>query len=308
MHRQDRHADDGRSHPGEVLRRRAARETTACSRWRTSTATSRPASRTSSTARYSRTKRPTRTPAFPSSRRSTRSRSTSSGESCRSSSARPRATTASSQRVLPRRSFRTLHELQARRAAPARWTTLTSSELKKEYEHLSADGFRVLAHRHQGRPAARHRCRQRHSLRQDGRMRPDPRGLRRVPRSAEGERHGGDRGARAPRRRGQGHHGRQRAGGLQGLQGGRPGHRSRPPGRRRREDDRRGARRRRREDDALRPRLPGTQAADHQGAQVARTTRSASWATASTTRPPSTPPTSASASTRPWTSRRSRRT
>ena len=43
LHRQDRHADDGPRHPGAALRRGAAARTTACSRWPTSTATSRPA-------------------------------------------------------------------------------------------------------------------------------------------------------------------------------------------------------------------------------------------------------------------------
>ena len=38
-----------------------------------------------------------------------------------------------------------LRELRARRHSSTRWITPTSTELKKEYEQLSADGFRVLA-------------------------------------------------------------------------------------------------------------------------------------------------------------------
>ncbi len=73
-------------------------------------------------------------------------------------------------------------------------------ELKKEYELLSADGFRVLAIATKDAPPRERRRRPRHALRQGRRVRPDPRGLRRVPRSAEGERARRHRGARAPRR------------------------------------------------------------------------------------------------------------
>ena len=51
--------------------------------------------------------------------------------------------------------------------------------------------------------------------------------LRRLPRSAEGDRRGGDQGPAGPRRRGQGRHRRQRPGRPQDLQGGRAVHRVR---------------------------------------------------------------------------------
>ena len=103
----------------------------------------------------------------------TRSRSTSNDASCRSSSARPRARTASSRRVLPRRSS------QAAPASKLDGKRLPMDhahieELKKEYERLSADGFRVLALATKDVAAEAGGRRRRDALWQGRRMRPDP--------------------------------------------------------------------------------------------------------------------------------------
>ena len=74
----------------------------------------------------------------------TRSPSTFSAASCRSSSARPKARTGSSAREPRRRSFLAARTSSST-ASSSRWTTAHIDELKKEYEQLSADGFRVLA-------------------------------------------------------------------------------------------------------------------------------------------------------------------
>ena len=186
LHRQDRHAHAGRGHPRAPLRRRAARgRRRARARVHQQPLPDRPQERP-------RPRRPrargdaTRTRAFPSSRRSTRSPSTSSGASCRSSSARRRARTASSPRALPRRSSRGARSFMLDgELLPMDHQHI--EELKKEYERLSADGFRVLAIATQGRRATRDRRGRRHPVRQGRRVRPDPRGLRRVPRPAEGD-------------------------------------------------------------------------------------------------------------------------
>ena len=82
-------------------------------------------------------------------------------------------------------------------------------------------------HRQQGRRAARRRRGRRHALLQGRRVRPDPQRLCRLPRSAEGDRHGGDQGPARPRRQRQGRHRRQRSGRPQDLQGSRAVHRVR---------------------------------------------------------------------------------
>ena len=99
----------------------------------------------------------------------------------------------------PEAIFEQVRQLQARREAPADGPPA----------HRGAEeGVRAAERRripragpgHQGRPAARGRRRARHALRQGRRVRPDPRGLRRVPRPAEGERARRHQGARAARR------------------------------------------------------------------------------------------------------------
>ena len=77
LHRQDRDPHRRPRRAREALRRRSSRRTTRCWCSPTSTATSRPGSRTSSTAPSSRTPRSTSSSASPSTARSTRSRSTS---------------------------------------------------------------------------------------------------------------------------------------------------------------------------------------------------------------------------------------
>ena len=83
-------------------------------------------------------------------------------------------------------------------------------DLKEEYEHLSDDGFRVLAVAYKDIPAAG-------GLLEGGRIGPDPDRLRGLPRSAEGLGGPGHRGPRAARRDGESAHRRQRPGEPQGV-------------------------------------------------------------------------------------------
>ena len=158
------------------------------------------------------------------------------------------------------------------------------TDLKEEFDQLSADGFRVLALAYRDlEPKA--------GLLQGRRAGPDPARLRGLPRPAQGDRRGGDRRPPAGRRLGQGAHGGQRAGEPQDLPGGRHRHRPRAPGQPGRRDVRRGTGRGRR---ARRPCSPGcprpTSSASSRPCK-GRGTSWGSWATASTTRRPSAPPT-----------------
>ena len=74
-------------------------------------------------------------------------------------------------------------------------------ELKKEYERLSRRRLSRAGHRQQGHRAAWRRRGGRHALLQGRRVRPDPERLCRLPRSAQGDRHGGHQGTARPRHR-----------------------------------------------------------------------------------------------------------
>ena len=226
LHRQDRHADDGPRHPGEALRRGAeGRRRRARAGVHEQPLPDRPEERPGPRgARAYRDPRARRR--FPNTPRWTKSPSTFSAASCRSSSARPKARTASSAREPRRRSFRA-----------ARTSNSTASSIPMDHcSHRGAQGgvraalgrwLSRAGHRQQGRRAARRRRGGRHALLQGRRVRPDPERLCRLPRSAEGDRHGGDQGPARPRRRGQGRHRRQRPGRPQDLQRSRAVHRVR---------------------------------------------------------------------------------
>ena len=199
-----------------------------------------------------------------------------------------------------------LQELRARRPAARRWTTSTSTSCKTEYEQLGRDGFRVLAIASKDvEPRdTSPRC---YALRQGRRgdlilngylafLDPPKETAAAAIRALQ--QHGvsvkvvtGDNDLVA-----------RKICKEVGL----------PPNTRcsaaRSRDDRRGAGRGRRDDDALRPRVARRQATHHPGPCNRAGTPSASWAMGSTMRRRCGRRTSASASTRRWTSRRNRQT
>ena len=125
-----------------------------------------------------------------SSPRWTRSRSTSSAASCRSWSHAGRQGPDHLQ-GRPRGDLPALQELRARRQASADGSPHIE-ELKEEYERSAptASACSPSPPRTSRRAAP---SRRRHALRQGRRVRPDPQGLRRVPRSTQGDRRGRDR-------------------------------------------------------------------------------------------------------------------
>ena len=86
------------------------------------------------------------------------------------------------------------------------------ADILEDYQTLSADGYRVLAIAYRNSRGTRRLFPRRTN-------RPDPSGLHRLLRSAEGDRRPGDPGAEEGGRRGQGPHGGQRPGHPQDLQG-----------------------------------------------------------------------------------------
>ena len=93
-----------------------------------------------------------------------------------------------------------LQELRARRRAVTRWTT---PHRRAQGGVRTALGRRLprAGDRQQGHRAARRRRGRRHALLQGRRVRPDPERLCRLPRPAQGDRHGGHQGPARPRRR-----------------------------------------------------------------------------------------------------------
>ncbi len=123
--------DHGSGRPRAVLRRRAARRRgRARARLRQQPLPDRPQERPRSRGARARGD-PRARAASPTWPRSTRFRSTSSGASCRSSSARPRARTASSPRARRRRSSRGARSYRLDGKLLARWTTRTSRTLEE---------------------------------------------------------------------------------------------------------------------------------------------------------------------------------
>ena len=198
---------------------------------------------------------------------------------------------------------RGLHPRRGRRTASFRWTPRARRRAGSRPPSSTRTGFRVVAVAYRASPDAHGRvtvCR---------RERPGPGRLHRLPRPAEGYRRAGPPGAQRARRHGEDPHRRQRhRSPAQGLPRRRPRDRATAPGQRVDDARRRPTSRAAAEQATVFAKLAPMQKARIVQALRRAATRSASWATASTTPARCARPTSASPSTRPSTSPRNRPT